>query len=66
MMVINFFHGTRPINRRIKLIKKRIAAVEKLSLTINPQIIIIGRKSGRIPSFHLSNRSFFLTNNLER
>ena len=64
--VNNFDHGTFPINITVNEIAKTMAAVEKLSFKINPQITITGSKTGQKPPFHLSKRSFFFTNKRER
>ena len=57
--------GAFAINRISKQIKNKMAAVEKLSFTINPQITKTGIITGQKPSFQLSKRSFFFTNNRE-
>ncbi|MNY15109.1 hypothetical protein D3C86_1483090 [compost metagenome] len=57
----NLEKGTLPRKSSTKQIINKMAAVEKLSLTINPQIITIGAIIGRNPFFQSFISSFFFT-----
>ena len=63
--VVSFKKGTLPIKSIAIESKKSIAAVEKLSFIIRPQINNIGIIKGTIPFSQSFNKSFFRTSKRE-